>query len=563
MSEIIRAQSYTFMQLFDRNYFHVPKFQRAFAWRKENVNDFWEDITEAMASNKKHFFGSLVLQASNKDHHFIIFDGQQRLTVVVSLISIIRNELLNLDTDDLQLNTNIQNLIKNTQRYLWDKDNQSFLQLSSQYQRIFKEYICTPHSKLHDNRFKANEFLRNYVFKNLSQKISEELENRTSLEDKFRFLYQLFKFVNDSIYFAVIYADIHFSASTLFETLNYRGATLKVEDLLKSIILARALDQRTLKMVEGLWYENLELIDKNGLSFSEFLRNYWSFVNSKVAEGSLYKILKRDIEIENVDILDYMNKMNHYLKLYIQIAFPKKCNTWKNNEKIQNSLEALSLLGAKLCYPLLLSLFSFTEAESDQEVRKLQQKLVGFLECFFFRIHVCNQKITKEIISLIMTYTKEIRLDPKNKIELLLKELRPLMPNNNIFEQGFSSYVSSNRKMSFYILYKIERFLSGRATPISDNPTQVTIEHIMPQKLGYGWSYATNYHKAYLNRIGNLTLISKSLNVTNTAFLRKRDNYYINSNVRITESLGLYNRWRKKEMNERQKELAQKAIEIW
>ncbi len=561
---MIKTQTYTFEELFNGNYFHVPKFQRAFAWRKEHVNDFWDDITEAIEFNRKHFLGSLVLQAGENNYHYNIFDGQQRLTVVVSLISIIRNVLISFETKDIQLNNNIQSLINDTQKYLWNNQNRLFLLPHEQYQKIFKEYLRKPYSTLQDKRFRANDFLRNNVFKNLSQKMSKELERFTTLSDKYRFLNRLFHFVSDSIYFVVIYANNNYSETILFETLNYRGASLKVEDLLKSIVFAKADDQESLTDVEAIWKENLELIEKNRLSYTEFLKYYWSFRNSRVVEGNLYKTLKRDIETDNVNISEYMKEMNHYLKLYVRIAYPKKFSTWKNNEKIQNSLEALSLFKAKQCYPVLLSLFSFTEEKTDPEVRKLQQKLVSFLEKFFFRMLICNQKIPNDVVLLLIKSSKEIRLNPKIKIDLLIQELRTSMPDDKIFEQSFSTYVSPNKNTSFYILYKIELFLSGRAAPVTDNPKQVNVEHIMPQTLPeHGWKHVKKYQKVYLNRLGNLTLLSKSLNVTNGTFLQKKNKYYSKSSVKMTQQLNSYDKWRKKEMNDRQKELAKKALEIW
>ncbi len=561
---MIKTQTYTFEELFNGNYFHVPKFQRAFAWRKEHVNDFWDDITEAIEFNRKHFLGSLVLQAGENNYHYNIFDGQQRLTVVVSLISIIRNVLISFETKDIQLNNDIQSLINDTQKYLWNNQNRLFLLPHEQYQKIFKEYLRKPYSTLQDKRFRANDFLRNNVFKNLSQKMSKELESFTTLSDKYIFLNRLFHFVSDSIYFVVIYANNNYSETILFETLNYRGASLKVEDLLKSIVFAKADDQESLTNVEAIWKENLELIEKNRLSYTEFLKYYWSFRNSRVVEGNLYKTLKRDIETDNVNISEYMKEMNHYLKLYVRIAFPKKFSTWKNNEKIQNSLEALSLFKAKQCYPVLLSLFSFTEEKTDPEIRKLQQKLVSFLEKFFFRMLICNQKIPNDVILLLIKSSKEIRLNPKIKIDLLIQELRTSMPDDKIFEQSFSTYVSPNKNTSFYILYKIELFLSGRAAPVTDNPKQVNVEHIMPQTLPKrGFTQVIKYHKAYLNRLGNLTLLSKSLNVTNGAFLQKKNKYYSKSSVKMTQQLNSYDKWRKKEMNDRQKELAKKALEVW
>jgi hypothetical protein len=77
----------------------------------------------------------------------------------------------------------------------------------------------------------------------------------------------------------------------------------------------------------------------------------------------------------------------------------------------------------------------------------------------------------------------------------------------------------------------------------------------MPTKPGRGWKHANNYHKRFVNRLGNLTLISKKLNVTNASFTKKKQ-YYEQSNIELTRGLCSYEKWRKSEIKERQRRLA-------
>ena len=81
-------------QIFADQVFHVPDYQRGYAWEQRQWNDLLEDL-ELLPEGRNHFTGTLVLRPRNDgngqilDHQmtaynaYDIIDGQQRLTTVV------------------------------------------------------------------------------------------------------------------------------------------------------------------------------------------------------------------------------------------------------------------------------------------------------------------------------------------------------------------------------------------------------------------------------------------------------------------------------------------------
>ena len=71
-------------------FFEVPRFQRAYAWDRENLQDFWNDtIAEGPAD---HFLGSMVVyEVDPKVPVYGIVDGQQRLTTAIMILCALRN----------------------------------------------------------------------------------------------------------------------------------------------------------------------------------------------------------------------------------------------------------------------------------------------------------------------------------------------------------------------------------------------------------------------------------------------------------------------------------------
>lgn len=67
-----------------------------------------------------------------------------------------------------------------------------------------------------------------------------------------------------------------------------------------------------------------------------------------------------------------------------------------------------------------------------------------------------------------------------------------------------------------------------------------------------------------IDRLGNLTLLSKRLNITirNSPFPQKKP-YYEQSELLLTNSLVQQDVWNQEKIDERQAELAQRAPIIW
>ena len=91
--------------LFQNRLFRIPDYQRGYAWRHEQLADFWEDLIN-LHEDRYHYTGLLSLKAVGKSDvkswggdewlldigykPFHVVDGQQRLTT----FSILMNEIV-------------------------------------------------------------------------------------------------------------------------------------------------------------------------------------------------------------------------------------------------------------------------------------------------------------------------------------------------------------------------------------------------------------------------------------------------------------------------------------
>jgi len=82
--------------------FEIPPYQRPYAWEEEQARELLSDLLDAMdnrdASGGLYFLGSIVLVKLTTEAQAKVIDGQQRLTTLTILLSVLRDL-----TTDLEL----------------------------------------------------------------------------------------------------------------------------------------------------------------------------------------------------------------------------------------------------------------------------------------------------------------------------------------------------------------------------------------------------------------------------------------------------------------------------
>ena len=86
---------WTLKDIIEGRYFRVPDYQRGYAWSSRQLDEFWEDITAVMNSGCRHYTGAITVEALPDSDEMVsrngyeIVDGQQRLTTVAVLLSVL------------------------------------------------------------------------------------------------------------------------------------------------------------------------------------------------------------------------------------------------------------------------------------------------------------------------------------------------------------------------------------------------------------------------------------------------------------------------------------------
>ncbi len=253
--------------IFKNSIFRIPNYQRGYAWEKQQLEDFWDDIVN-LPDNKEHYTGVVSLKELtlseneeelkswndskwliNKDYHcYHIVDGQQRLTTIIillqAIIEIYREKNDDIDSNIILNDTLLTEIIEQyivkikpgsediIKTYLFgyevDKPSDDYLKnriLNPQYEGEINESFYTI------NLDNAKLF-----FKEKLNEIYNE-DNKSSNNKNFIGIERIFRKVTNKFKFNIYKIEKGFNVNVAFETMNNRGKKLSNLELLKNRLI--------------------------------------------------------------------------------------------------------------------------------------------------------------------------------------------------------------------------------------------------------------------------------------------------------------------------------------
>ena len=547
------AGTKTILELLSGGTFYIPNYQRDYSWGKEELEDFWEDLQETVVSADlgDHFFGQILVHNSEEKQRKYIIDGQQRTITSVIFLSVLRKHFGLLYSEDSTLEDANEDKTEITIMCIGKKDKYKLVlgDLDKDYfiDNIQKGPLskAKPKKKSHQNIYGA--------FKFFDEKVAKYLPESGDSNSKYRALNELYQtFLN---HFVVLYLEETKleQAFVIFETLNARGKDLETADLLKNYFFSKNPTQ--IDASQHKW-DNM-IRDLGNEDPTKFIRHYWNSRHSLTREKELYRTINDNINTkkESKDLLDDLSKL---ATLYHDIADPYEATNF-SNDALLSSLRVLKDLKAKSFYPIFLALGS-----SDTFDEKDYAKVASKIESYVFRNStICGRtaNTTEKFFSKIANDIYGEELETTGDICSAISEN---IVSDEEFEAIFSNIAFSEKDKPVirYIFRKIHKYLDQGSELNIDN-TEVHIEHIMPETIGE-WQIDEDTHKQYLWRLGNLMLLKGKLNTSihNDLFDVKKVEYK-KSKIEPNHDLLKYDNWSPKEIEERQKDLAQYALNIW
>lgn len=502
--------------------FAVPKYQREYAWGKNEALEFLDDLRSYAESNGNLFLGTLIFDVSEQDRNRIqVVDGQQRITTILLLLIACRNVAKQINA--INLATLIQNKITFTNPYTAESLGCRLI-ASESIKDVFEEIskyewdgnfptritgVDGRRTRWQVNRLKPIYDFFFSVIKDLDQ---------LQLSQFLRTIYEA--------YIVRIDIEDEIEAFSIFERTNARGVDLEASDLLKNYLFAQGVDG-----LDEMWPQIIENSDGTVL---RMLKYFYVSKNGYVAKSDLYKKIRTyGSRIGASQLVEELNNFSKYystirtsdsvgIKTYFEsIGCTAIISDQNKYERIHLALEGLRLFKIAQIYPLIYSAiesFIRSGGGSNPNLSKTLVEMFEYMEKYHFINNAICERIGNEVEKLYADFC--IKYAESNDFTKTTKALFASLKKQIASEQEFTtrfteiSYSSESISLIAYIFDRINNLNlhPGQRIRIF-NPDQKilrknhNIEHFYPQTPN-GDMQADQSTSEVVDNIGNLLAIS-------------------------------------------------------
>lgn len=559
---LMQAQQTSFLNLLNGQVqYVVPRWQRRYRWGYSEIERLLEDlVTVAIAGDNATHYGGTVLTFPEPGPAGVVqvirvVDGQQRLTTVSLLLACIAEVLGN------------------------ERDCEGWTANLIRTGRLTNPGLDARHyRKLRLQQGDESEY-RNVMdglpigIGAVSQawRILQRLVRQNDVADLMKGLTRL--------QVVSIGLSAHEDPQQIFESINATGRPLTESEKVKNWLLLGLSDADQQDLHDNSW---MSIESALGAKYSstpidEFLRDMLRWQTGQVVGiKNVYEELRRwalrEGHAENrVDLCHLLERLS---KLYGMITAQGKLHPHMG---VRRQLEHLRLMGLDVHRPLTLRLLD--EAESSVEPGSRYESLaecLSLISSWLTRLWASgrpNAGMNRAVTDL--AFGRGPSAD-ESATEYWLQRLHKLrntrvgVPNDSAVAEGVRSrkaYGGSATATTRALLYALNDAMnpSGESIKIDD----LTVEHIMPQKLTTAWKRylgadADQVHGRYRDCLANLTLCGDGANsAAGSSSFNKKKKAYQHSPIHLTRTLERIAVWNEETLNNRADDITSRILKLW
>ena len=560
----IEAKEILFKDLFGSKFaFQIPGYQRQYSWEKDQLDQLFDDIQEAMeAGESSYFLGSVILQVisqkSDDSGLYDVVDGQQRLTTLTILLAVMRDLIPN-----SRAKSTLQSKIYQEADIFEDKPETFRLKVRDRDFTFFKKYILEEGGTLQSGGSfitESQERMSNAI-KRFQQKfydvdtglVNEELLN------------QMVRFVLNNCMFVYVKTGTFTSAFRLFSVLNDRGMPLGNADLLKSMNL-EAVNETERYHYQNIWETMEEELGREELEkLLGFIRLIYVKEKAKktIQEEYNEKVFKNNEDFKGKAFIEYVRE---FADIYREKVLNAELAT-KDTDINAKYFGLLTLMrdfipGSDWVPVFIHYIQKFQDTESIYPFLQLLEK--KFVTSWVRGISP-TARVT-EIVKMIQLIDLA-----SNKDEVFMGEAFITENSLSDFTYNANAHDFYRKKFAKYLLLRLDMSLSENATIKKAYSGVISVEHILPQNppksSQWEFDFTIDDRKAWTHKLGNLVLLSRKKNssANNKDFTYKLEKYFSNgiTDFELTKELNKSASWTVLECENRHKLMVERLMKIY
>ncbi len=494
---------------------------------------------------RSHFMGSIVIipiaSAPEEVSKYLLIDGQQRLTTIFILLSVLRDVVKQSD-EELAAEINDTFLVNR-----FKKGADYYKLQPTQVDRLaFHQIIRSESSAQESNILECYRFFDKQTRQKKPlecQKIKNVICNNLSLVS-------VVLSVDDDPYL-------------VFESLNAKGKPLTQADLIRNYFFMQIQDENKQQSVYCQYWQPMQDLLKNNLT--EFIRHYLTRNGVEVKKSDVYFEIKD--RIAKSGALSCLQELSTFSDYYSRFLDPDR----ETKETVRQCLHRLNRLEVATVYPFLLNCYDDWMKNRINEEQFVS--ILHIIENFIIRRFVCNVQtrgLNRIFALLYSQVSKETNLDSVSFIERLKLTLQHRdYPKDSDFRVRLLDvklYGGNRSEKGKFILESIEESFGHKERVSFD---KLTIEHVMPQTtdtnkswqehLGENWAVT---YELLCHTLGNLTLTAYNSELSDKPFEDKKK-MLGDSNLELNKYFRSNATWQREDIEARAEYLADVALKIW
>lgn len=232
MAKTLEAHDKLLREIFEGSYqFEIPDYQRPYAWTTDQAGELFDDLISAMrdartsGASSQYFLGSVVLIKNDREPKSSVVDGQQRLSTLTMLFSVLREAMPHAAddiTDFLYKKGKLSLGEKNEYRLVAREEDADFFRTNIQEPGGIAQLVVST-EKLEDSRLRYREN---------AQLLLAKAKSLPPVD-----LNALWLFLANECSLVVISTPDLEAAYRIFSVLNNRGLDLAPIDIIKAQVL--------------------------------------------------------------------------------------------------------------------------------------------------------------------------------------------------------------------------------------------------------------------------------------------------------------------------------------
>jgi hypothetical protein len=551
----IEASERNVGDIFSDNYeFEIPAYQRPYAWEEEQARELLSDLLDAMdnrdASGGLYFLGSIVLVKLPTEAQAKVIDGQQRLTTLTILLSVLRD----LSTD---LEARLERRAYVYQKASADKG------LKERYRLLLRE-SDRPFFLKYVQELGATENLPDTTkLAGSQQRIAENAKYyRSQLEvipEGRR--NALIAFLIQHCYLVIVAVPSGEAARRIFTVLNARGLDLTPTDILKAELLERA-EMATEAALANRWEQVEQALGRDRMvELFGHIRMIYERDKPRLAlEDGFRKFVPPFSEKADTFISNVLEPM---ADSFLLLAESTKVQKYFGTEaaKAVRSLQRID--NKDWVPPVLLRVW-----KSKQNDSSAIAKFLIDLERLAYFLFVSRAGVNERIFRFADVMDE---FDPRPDREAPAAGLSLSVGEQHRFATILSGPLYQISRVCKPVLQRLDEALSSGGASYDE---LVSIEHVLPQTVDEGSEWAALFpdeqeRSVWTHRLANLVFLTRRINTraSNWDFERKKKEYFASSDGSspfvITQGVLQTGKWTPEHLRGRQKQLLEKLCEVW